>query len=449
MSSLFAVEQQAPDKPIANLRAPLAARLRPATFEEYAGQEHLLGEGCLLRRAIDADRFNAIILYGPPGTGKTSLAELIANVTDSHVARVSAVTGSVKDLRAAVEEARARRQLHDRQTILFVDEIHRFNKSQQDALLPHVESGIIRLIGATTENPFFSVVGPLISRAQVFQLQPLDDEAIQGLLRRALADPRGFPKIEVDLADDASTFLAAASDGDARKALSALELAVLSTPPGEDGVVKLDLETVQASIPEKGVVYGDDGHYDTISAFIKSMRNHDPDAATYYLARMIAAGEDAMFIARRIVIFASEDVGNADPQALQLAVAAMQAVERIGMPEGRIILCQAVTYCATCAKSRAVNDAIAGALKDVKNERAQPIPVHLRDAHYGGAKKLGVKGYVNPAYTATGTSTQANMSEPKRYYEPTVMGHEATIRKRMDWWEQQRRKQREVDNDQG
>ena len=417
---------------------PLAMRLRPRNFDEYVGQEHLIGPGKLLRRAIEADRFTAIILYGPPGVGKTSLAELIASLTAAHFSRLSAVAATVKDVRAVAEEARARIQLHERRTVLFLDEIHRFNRAQQDVLLPDVESGVIRLIGATTENPFFYLVGPLVSRAQVFQLEALAPAAIATVIQRACTDERGFPGRRVTVTPEAVDFWAAISEGDARRVLTALEVAVLSTPP-QDGAVAIDLTVARESMQRKAVAYGDDGHYDTASAFIKSMRGSDPDAAIYWLAKMIEAGDDPRFIARRIVIFAAEDVGNADPRALPLAVSAMQGVEMIGMPEGRIILAQAVTYCATAPKSNAAYLAIDRALADVRSDRVQPVPRHLRDTHYRGADQLGHGGgYQYPHDHPEHFVAQDYLGVDKRYYEPGPLGYEAKIRERLDYWAKRR-----------
>ena len=312
---------------------PLAARLRPKSFDEYVGQKHLLAPGKLLRRAVEADRFSSIILSGPPGVGKTSLAEIIANSTNSEFVRLSGVTSSVADIRREVANAVTRLQLHSKRTILFVDEIHRFNKSQQDSLLPDVENGNIRLIGATTHNPVFYVVGALLSRSLVFQLEPLSEDDIRTLLERAITNPKAWSDGLVQVDDDAIDFLATACEGDARRALNALELAVSTTPVNADGTIHITIATAHESIQRKIATYGDDGHYDTASAFIKSMRGSDPDAAIYYLAKMLNAGEDIRFIARRIVIFASEDIGNADPRALTLAVSAMQGVDFVGLPE--------------------------------------------------------------------------------------------------------------------
>lgn len=414
---------------------PLAARLRPRSLDEYVGQRHLLEPGRLLRRAIDADRFSSIILSGPPGTGKTSLAEVIARMTDSEFIRLSGVTSSVADVRREIAAAVKRRRSSGRRTILFIDEIHRFSRSQQDSLLPDVENGNVRLIGATTHNPHFYVVGALLSRSLVFRLEPLSQEEIRTLLHRATGDERSFPGRKVELEPQAADFLATACEGDARRALNALEVAALTTDPDDAGVTRVTLAEAEASIQQKMIVYGDDGHYDTASAFIKSMRGSDPDAAVYYLAKMLHAGEDIRFIARRLTIFAAEDVGNADPRALELCTAAMQAVEMIGLPEAKLILAQATTYCATAPKSNASYAALEAAATDVEQERVQPIPVRLRDAHYAGAKAEGIgKDYLYPHDYPGGFVPQEYLSVDKRYYEPKEIGYEARIRERVDYW---------------
>ena len=414
---------------------PLAARLRPRSLDEYIGQRHLLEPGRLLRRAIDADRFSSIILSGPPGTGKTSLAEVIARMTDSEFIRLSGVTSSVADVRREIAAAVKRRRSSGRRTILFIDEIHRFSRSQQDSLLPDVENGNVRLIGATTHNPHFYVVGALLSRSLVFRLEPLSQEEIRTLLHRAADDERSFPGRKVELEPQAADFLATACEGDARRTLNALEVAALTTDPDDAGVTRVTLTEAEASIQQKMIVYGDDGHYDTASAFIKSMRGSDPDAAVYYLAKMLHAGEDIRFIARRLTIFAAEDVGNADPRALELCTAAMQAVEMIGLPEAKLILAQATTYCATAPKSNASYAALEAAATDVEQERVQPIPVRLRDAHYAGAKAEGIgKDYLYPHDYPGGFVPQEYLSVDKRYYEPKEIGYEARIRERVDYW---------------
>lgn len=372
--------------------APLASRMRPWTLDEVVGQEHIIGEDKLLSRAIRADRIGSLIFYGPPGTGKTTLAQVIANSTSSRFVQINATTAGKKDMEEAVKDAKDALGMQEKRTILFVDEIHRFNKAQQDYLLPFVEDGTVILIGATTENPYFEVNRALVSRSRIFELKPLTRDSIVSLLKRAVEDrDRGLGKLDVVLEDDAADFLADMSNGDARASLNALELAALTTNPGEDGRIRITIEVASECIQRRILNYDRDGdnHYDTISAFIKSMRGSDPDAAVYYLARMIYAGEDVKFIARRIMICAAEDVGNADPQALMVAVAAAQAVERIGMPESQIILSQAATYVACAPKSNSSCDAIFKALDSVKTEPAGDIPSYLKDAHYGGAKDLG------------------------------------------------------------
>ncbi len=426
-----------------NARGPLPARMRPRSFEEYAGQQHILAPGKLLRRAIEADRFSSVILSGPPGTGKTSLAELIALSSDSEFIRLSGVTSSVSDIRKEIATAVLRRQHTGKRTILFVDEIHRFNKAQQDVLLPDVESGKIRLIGATTHNPNFYVIGPLLSRSISFRLEPLSQDDIKKLLARALVDERAFPDKKIEILPEAADFLAAACEGDARKSLNALDIAVMTTKASEDGVIRIGMKEAEESIQKKEVLYGDDGHYDTASAFIKSMRGSDPDAAVYWLAKMLHAGEDIRFIARRIVIFASEDVGNADPRALELAVSTMQAVEMIGMPEARIILSQAVTYCATAPKSNAAISAIDAAMEDIKTGRVQPVPLHLRDAHYAGAKKMGHgEGYKYPHSYGGNFVVQDYIGIRKKYYDPAGSGYEQKIKERIEYWDQCRSEQK-------
>lgn len=414
---------------------PLPARLRPRSLDEYIGQNHLLAPGKLLRRAIDADRFSSVILSGPPGTGKTSLAEVIARVSNSEFVRLSGVTSSVADVRKEIAQAVTRRRINGRRTILFVDEIHRFSRSQQDSLLPDVENGNVRLIGATTHNPQFYVVGALLSRSLVFLLQPLTEEDILTLLRRAVADPRSFPGRRVELEPEAAEFIARACEGDGRRSLNALEIAVLTSDPGADGVTRVTREVAESSVQKKMIVYGDDGHYDTASAFIKSMRGSDADAAIYYLAKMLHAGEDIRFIARRLVIFAAEDVGNADPRALQLATSAMQAVEMIGLPEANLILSQATLYCATAPKSNSATTAIIAAQADVEKDRVQPVPLHLRDAHYAGAREMGNGvGYQYPHDHEGGFVVQDYLSVEKRYYEPKNSGYESKIKERVEYW---------------
>lgn len=371
--------------------APLASRLRPVTLEEVVGQQHIIGRDKLLYRAIKADKLSSVIFYGPPGTGKTTLAKVIAHTTSAEFTQINATVAGKKDMEAVVEKAKQLRGMYRKKTILFVDEIHRFNKGQQDYLLPFVEDGTIILIGATTENPYFEVNGALISRSSIFELRPLEKEDIKTLIKRAVYDKeKGMGSYGAKIDEDAMEFLADVSGGDARNALNAVELGILTTERGEDGKIHLTLEVASECIQKRVVRYDKtgDNHYDTISAFIKSMRGSDPDAAVYYLAKMLYAGEDIKFIARRIMICASEDVGNADPMALNVAVSAAQAVERIGMPEAQIILSQAVTYVATAPKSNSATNAIFSAMESVRSKKTT-VPSHLQDAHYKGAGKLG------------------------------------------------------------
>ncbi|HTZ17421.1 MAG TPA: replication-associated recombination protein A [Dissulfurispiraceae bacterium] len=399
---------------------PLAYRMSPRTLDEYAGQEHIIGRDKLLRRAIEADRITSIILYGPPGTGKTALARVIAAKTKAHFEWLNAATAGLDDLRKVIQSARSRRRKGIR-TILFLDEIHRFNKLQQDALLPDVEEGNVILIAATVENPFFYVNSALLSRSQVFELKHLATEDIMKIMKNALADrERGLGKMNIIAEEEALVHIAKMSDGDGRKALSALEIAALTTQPDEKGVIRITLTVAAESIQKKVIVYDKKGdqHYDTISAFIKSMRGSDPDAAIYYLAKMIYAGEDPRFIARRIVICASEDVGNADPMALVVATSALRAVEFIGMPEARITLAQATTYVASAPKSNAAYKAIDAALEDIKTEETMEVPDHLKSTAYSGAKKLGHgEGYKYP-HDFGGHVEQEYLLKKKKYYKP-------------------------------
>ncbi|MCI6056384.1 replication-associated recombination protein A [Anaerotignum sp.] len=372
--------------------APLAARMRPTTLEEFVGQEQIVGKDKLLYRAIKGDRLGSLIFYGPPGTGKTTLAKIIANTTKSEFVQINATTAGIKDIKDTVTAAKERLGMFGKKTILFIDEIHRFNKTQQDTLLPHVEDGTLVLIGATTENPYFEVNRALVSRSVIFSLEPLRQKDIASLLRRALADEeKGLGSYHAKMDEDALDFLSNTANGDARAALNALELAVLTTDPDDDGMIHITLSVAEDCIQRRALQYdkGGDNHYDTISAFIKSMRGSDPDAALYYLAKMIYAGEDPKFIARRVVICAAEDVGNADPHALQVAVSAMQAVNFIGMPEGRIPLAQAVTYVSCAPKSNAAYLGIDKALADVRSVQIKGVPPHLRDGHYSGSHDLG------------------------------------------------------------
>jgi putative ATPase len=419
---------------------PLAARMRPRDLDEFVGQSHILGTGQLLRRAIEADRIQSLIFYGPPGTGKTSLAQIIARRTRNHFERLSGVESNVADMRRVLAGAANRLENRGLSTILFIDEIHRFSKSQQDVLLPDVEAGVVRLIGATTHNPFFFVNSPLVSRSQVFELRPLAEEDLYRLLQRALSDEeRGLGYLKTQADEQALRHLAKLSDGDARKALNALEIAALTTAPGSDGVIHVDLPSAEQSIQKKAVVYDDeDAHYDTISAFIKSMRGSDPDATLYWLAKMIHAGEDPRFIARRIVIHAAEDVGLADPMALVLANAAFQAAEFIGWPEARIPLAEAAIYIATAHKSNSTVSAIDAAMKDVESGRTLAVPEHLRDSSYKGAQRLGHgQGYQYAHDFPEHFVPQDYLGAQKRYYEPTDQGVERKIRERVETWRRQ------------
>jgi len=420
-------------------QAPLAVRIRPRTLEEFVGQEEIVGPGKLLRRAIEADQLSSIILWGPPGSGKTSLANVIANTTQSYFTGISAVLAGVKEIRELIAEARNRRSMYGRRTILLIDEIHHFNKAQQDALLPHVEDGTIILIGITTENPYFEVISPLVSRSRVFQLKPLSDSEMETVLRSALADPeRGYGKLSVEVDEEALAHLVRVAGGDARVALNALELAVETTPPDSNGAIHIDLEVAQDSIQKRALLYDKDGdaHYDTISAFIKSLRGSDPDAALYWLAKMIYAGEDPEFIARRMIIFASEDVGNADPQALVVATSAAQALEWVGLPEAQYNLAQAAIYLATAPKSNSTG-AYFQALADVEEEGEIEVPDHLKDAHRD-AKAFGHgEGYKYPhSYPGHYVKQQylPDRLQGKRYYEPSEQGYEREIKKRIEEW---------------
>lgn len=427
-----------PSAPQSSSAPPLAARMRPRNLHEFVGQSHLLGAGFLLRRAIEADRIQSLILYGPPGTGKTSLAQVIAGQTRSKFERLSGVESNVADMRRVLSAAANRLENRGQSTILFIDEIHRFSKSQQDVLLPDVEAGVVRLIGATTHNPFFFVNSPLVSRSQVFELVPLAESELRELLQRAVLDPeRGLGHLKIQADEDALLHLARVADGDARKALNSLELAVLTTPAAEDGRICINLTVAEQCIQKKAVVYDGDGdaHHDTISAFIKSMRGSDPDAALYWLAKMIHAGEDPRFIARRIVIHAAEDVGLADPMALVLANAAFQAAEFIGWPEARIPMAEAAIYIATAHKSNSTVLAIDSALDDVRSGRTLPVPQHLRSGGYPGAKTLGRGLGYQYAHDHPGHFVpQDHLGADKRYYEPTEQGAEKRIKERVEHW---------------
>lgn len=420
--------------------SPLASRLRPRSLDEVVGQKHIVGRDKLLYRAIQADKLGSVIFYGPPGTGKTTLAKVIANTTSADFKQINATVAGKKDMEEVVKAAKDSMGMYGKKTILFVDEIHRFNKGQQDYLLPFVEDGTLTLIGATTENPYFEVNGALLSRSRIFELKPLEKEDIKELIRRAVYDQeRGMGSYAAQIDEDAAEFLADTANGDARAALNAVELGVLTTKRGEDGKIHIDMAAAQECIQKRAVRYDKNGdnHYDTVSAFIKSMRGSDPDAAVYYLARMLYAGEDIKFIARRIMICASEDVGNADPQALTVAVSASQAVERIGLPEAQIILSQAVTYVASAPKSNAACMAVQKAMEAVRSTRTMPVPVHLQDRHYKGAEKLGhgagyqyahdfPKHYVKQQYLPDGM-------EGAVFYEPSDNGYEKQINAHMKW----------------
>ncbi|MFW6158886.1 MAG: replication-associated recombination protein A, partial [Planctomycetota bacterium] len=440
MSGLFTEpgtdEQDRPEAP-----RPLAVRMRPRTRDEFVGQEHFFGPGKLLWRMLEADRLMSVIFYGPPGTGKTTLARVIAHHTKAAFHAMNAAACGVADVRDAIARARDRRQMSGRRTVLFIDELHRFNRAQQDVLLPDVEEGTVRMIGATTHNPFFTITSPLVSRSQIFEFRPLSTEAIKTVVRRALADEeRGLGEYNVDLPDDVLDFIAEVSDGDARRALNALEVGVLTTEPGADGVVRYTLEVAEDSIQKKAVVYDrdEDMHYDAASAFIKSMRGSDPDAALYWMARMIEAGEDPRFIARRMVICAAEDVGNAAPLALVLANAALQAAEFVGLPEAKIPLAQAVTYIACAPKSNAAYLGISRAQQDIEQGRTLQVPEHLRDSNYPGAERLGHgKGYQYAHDHEGHFVDQDYLPVDRVYYEPTEQGHEKAIKKRLDAWRAQ------------
>ena len=420
--------------------SPLASRMRPTTLDEVVGQKHIIGKDKLLYRAIKADKLGSVIFYGPPGTGKTTLAKVIANTTSARFEQINATVAGKKDMEEIVKNAKDSIGMYGQKTILFVDEIHRFNKSQQDYLLPFVEDGTITLIGATTENPYFEVNNALLSRSRIFELKPLEKQDIRELVMRAVYDTeKGMGTYSADITDEAADFLADVANGDARAALNAVELGILTTDKSDDGKIHITIDVAAECIQKRVVRYDHDwdNHNDTISAFIKSMRGSDPDAAVYYLARMLYAGEDVKFIARRIMICASEDVGNADPNALVVAVSAAQAVERIGMPESQIILSQAAAYVATAPKSNAAYMGIAKAMKTVADTRTMPVPAHLQDRHYKGAEKLGhglgykyahdyPNHYVTQQYLPDGM-------EGMRFYEPSENGYEKKIREHMEF----------------
>jgi putative ATPase len=427
--SLFAASEQAH----LEQAQPLAARMRPRRLDEFVGQRHFLGEGKLLQRLLKADRIGSVIFYGPPGTGKTTLARLLAEESRRQFQQLSAVTSGVKDLREVLQSARDRLVTGAGKTLLFIDEIHRFNKAQQDALLPDVEDGVVTLVGATTANPFFAVNSALISRSQVFQFEPLATDEIRTLLLRALSDEkRGLGRQDVRIEDEALAFLAEVCDGDARRALSALEIGVLSSNARP---LSFTRQLAEESVQRKAVTYDADGdaHYDAASALIKSIRGSDPDAAIYWLARMLEGGEDVRFLCRRLVILASEDIGNADPQALPLAVSAMQACEFVGLPECQLTLSQTVTYLACAPKSNAATVAIAEARQDIREGRLLPVPVHLRDAHYAGAKQMGHgEGYQYAHDAEDGVAEQDYLGVDRIYYRPVDRGNEKELARRLE-----------------
>lgn len=437
--SLFDVKNSKEPK-----KLPLALRMRPVSLAEFVGQEHLLGKGKLLRRAIEADQITSLILFGPPGTGKTALAHIIANKTKSHFVRINAVTSGVEELRRIIDEAKHRESLNNKSTILFIDEVHRFNKLQQDALMPAVEENTITLIGATTHNPYFFINAPLVSRSTVAEFYPLKDVDLRKLLTRALKDKeKGFGKHNIKMEESALNHLIRVSGGDGRKLLNALEIGVLTTKGNKEGVINFNLAVAEESIQKKAVVYDKDEtqHYDTISAFIKSMRGCDPDAALYWLAKMLEAGEDPRFIARRIIICAAEDVGNADPQALVIANACFQACELIGMPEGKIPLAQATIYVACAPKSNASYEAIEKASKDIKVQKTRRVPSHLQVGSYKGAEKLGRGVGYKYAHSFPGHFVEQDYGVTGRhYYTPSLQGYERIIKNRLDEW--RKRKER-------
>ena len=445
MDSLFP-EGSEPNKPMgleaSNASQPLAARMRPQTIADIAGQQHILGDGKLLRRAIEADLFSSLIFYGPPGTGKTTLATVIAQTTNSRFEMLNGVESNVAEIRDKIAQARTWKNLRGETTILFIDEIHRFNKAQQDVLLPHIERGTVRFIGATTHNPYYYVNSPLTSRSQIFQLEPVSTEDIVSVLHRAISDKKnGLGKLQINAHEDALIHLAEKSDGDVRKALTALDLAALTTPSDSKGIVQVDLSIAEESIQRKAIVYDatGDAHYDTISAFIKSIRGSDPDAALYWLAKMLHAGEDPRFIARRIVISASEDIGLADSNALRVAMDAQQAFEFIGMPEGRIPLAHATVYLATAPKSNSAYAALGAALADVDNGRTLAVPPHLRTptrkklSAASGESESALEYFYSHSFEGNYVP-QSYLPEGRHYYTPTENGLEKRIKERLDHW---------------
>lgn len=434
MSDLF--HQPKPQNPH---NEPLASRMRPQHLDEIAGQQHILAPGKLLRRAIESDRFTSLIFYGPPGTGKTTLATVIARMTGSRFESLNGVESNVAEIRAKIDQAKHYRDIRNQTTILFIDEIHRFNKSQQDVLLPHIERGAIRFIGATTHNPFFHINSPLTSRSQIFQLEPVSTAELMPVLQRAISDPeRGLGHLPLVIDDKALHHIAEKSDGDVRKALTALELAILTTPADAEGKIHLSLEVAEESIQKKSIAYDEDNHYDTISAFIKSIRGSDPDAALYWLAKMLHAGEDPRFISRRLVILASEDVGLADPAALRIAIDAHHALEFIGMPEGRIPLAHAAVYLAAAPKSNSAYMGLGMAMADVAQGRTLAVPQHLRTksrkslASRSGTKDSELEYLYSHDYPENYVP-QAYLPEGKNYYNPSSNGHERKIKERLDF----------------
>jgi putative ATPase len=434
--------------------APLAARMRPTTLKEFVGQEHVVGEGRVLRKAIDSGQLPSMILWGPPGSGKTTLAFIIANTTDSHFSSVSAVTAGVADLRRIIDEAKERRSLYQKKTILFIDEIHRFNKAQQDAVLPCVEDGTVTLIGATTENPSFEVIAPLLSRCRVFTLKPLSEKEIQAIIERALRDKElGLGSMQVEIKEEALKQLIVMSNSDARIALNAVELAVMTTLPDVDGVRRISLEVIEDALQQRSLLYDRAGeqHYDLISALHKSLRDSDPDACLYWLARMLEAGEDPLFIARRLVRAATEDIGMADPQALVVAMAAQQAVHFIGMPEGNLALAEAAVYLATAPKSNSLYTAYSGVQQEVKTGRNEPVPLHLRNAVTKLMKDIGYGKDYKYAHNFPGQVVEQehlpDSLRGKRFYFPGESGFEKEVTARLRAW--RLLKQRNAQNQKG
>lgn len=413
---------------------PLSWRMRPLDLNEFVGQNHLLSHGRILRRIIDADRISSLIFYGPPGCGKTALAHVIASKTESIFKEINAVVSGISEMRGIIEAARKQKELLGKKTLIFIDEIHRFNKAQQSILLPDVEKGNITLIGASTQNPFFSIIPALSSRSHIMEMRPLEKKDIELILKRAVTDKeRGLGRLNLKIAEEAIDFLSKMSEGDARRALNTLEIGALTTKPDKDNNIIFDITAAEESMQKKSVVYDDgDSHYDTISAFIKSMRGSDPDASIYWLAKMLYAGEDPLYIVRRVIICASEDVGMADPYALTIAVSALHAIQVIGMPEARIPLAEAVVYIATAPKSNSVYQGIDKAMDDIKNKRIMPVPEHLKDSHYVGASRLGHgKGYKYPHNFERSIVKQDYLLEKKSYYKPGDNGYEVRIKEKL------------------